>query len=111
MKVRIIKSTVAVLAGFALAAGIGIQAAQEYVVAQQGRAFSKSELKIKAGDIVSFPNQDDFFHNVYSLSPTKVFDLGSYKKGETRKVVFEQKGTVEVRCAIHPNMKMKIVVE
>jgi len=60
---------------------------------------------------VSFPNQDPFFHNVFSLSPAKTFDLGSYPSGETRKVTFDKSGTVDVECAIHPHMHMSITVE
>lgn len=90
------------LAGQALAA--------EHEVAQKNKQFTVSDLTVKVGDTVSFPNQDPFFHNVFSLSPAKTFDLGSYKKGETKKVVFEQAGKVDVECAIHPSMRMTINV-
>jgi plastocyanin len=85
-------------------------AAAEFEVAQKNKAFTVKTLKIKKGDTVSFPNQDPFFHNVFSLSPTKTFDLGSYAKGETKKIVFDKAGKVEVECAIHPNMQMIIEV-
>lgn len=85
--------------------------AAEYEVAQRNKAFTVKSLKIKKGDTVSFPNQDPFFHNVFSLSATKSFDLGSYPKGETKKIVFDKAGKVDVECAIHPNMQMTIEVE
>ena len=85
--------------------------AAEKEVSQQNKTFSTKEMKIKKGDTVSFPNHDPFFHNVFSLSPTKTFDLGSYPSGETRKVTFDKPGTVEVECAIHPHMHMTITVE
>lgn len=85
--------------------------ADEFEVAQKNKQFTVKELKIKAGDTVSFPNQDPFFHNVFSLSPTQTFDLGSYPKGETKKVTFDKPGQVDVECAIHPNMQMTITVE
>jgi plastocyanin len=85
--------------------------AEEFEVAQKNKAFTVSELNIKAGDTVSFPNQDPFFHNVFSLSEVKSFDLGSYKKGETKKIVFDKPGVIEVECAIHPKMQMKINVK
>ncbi|MDV6235958.1 methylamine utilization protein [Leptospira ellisii] len=88
----------------------GLSAA-EYEVGQKNKAFTVESLKIKAGDIVSFPNYDSFFHNVYSLSPVKIFDLGSYPKGQTQKVKFEKPGKVTVQCAIHPDMKMTIDVQ
>ena len=84
---------------------------KEHVINQKNKQFSSDDLTIKVGDTVNFVNDDEFFHNVYSLSETKVFDLGSYPKGEGRKVKFDQPGEVMVECAIHDNMKMKIKVE
>jgi len=84
---------------------------QEHEVAQKNKSFTKKQLQINVGDVVSFPNQDPFFHNVFSLSETKTFDLGSYKKGETKKITFNDPGTVEVECAIHPKMRMVIEVK
>lgn len=85
--------------------------AGEHEVGQKNKAFTVDALKIKAGDTVSFPNFDSYYHNVYSLSPVKIFDLGSYSKGQTQKVKFEKTGKVTVQCAIHPEMKMTIDVQ
>ena len=85
--------------------------AAEFEVGQMNKAFTVKTLKIKVGDTVSFPNQDPFFHIVFSLSPIKTFDLGSYPKGETKKLTFDKPGKVEVECAIHPNMQMIIEVQ
>ena len=85
--------------------------AAEYEVGQKNKQFTVKHLKIKVGDTVSFPNYDPFFHNVYSLSPAKTFDLGSYPQGESKSVTFDKPGTVEVNCAIHPDMRMTIGVE
>jgi len=85
--------------------------AKEYEVGQKNRAFTVKELTIKVGDTVSFPNQDPFYHNVFSLSETSTFDLGSYKQGNTKTIVFTDEGTIEVECAIHPKMQMKIHVK
>jgi len=86
-------------------------ASAEYEVAQKNKAFSVKTLQIKVGDVVSFPNQDPFFHNVFSLSPDKTFDLGSYKKGNTKKITFDKPGKIQVECAIHPKMQMTIDVQ
>lgn len=95
-----------------LLGSIGVLAmTSEYTVWQKQKNFSQTELKIKVGDTISFPNGDPFFHNLYSLSSTKIFDLGSYKQGETRRVTFDKPGIVEVRCAIHPSMKLKVEVQ
>ena len=84
---------------------------REIVVTQKDKQFLPTELKVRVGDSVSFRNDDPFFHNVFSFSETRVFDLGSYPQGESRKVVFDKPGEVEVECAIHENMKLKITVE
>ncbi|MBB6520340.1 plastocyanin/azurin family copper-binding protein [Pseudoteredinibacter isoporae] len=83
----------------------------EHEVGQKNKAFSQKTLKVKVGDVVHFTNQDPFFHNVYSMSETTAFDLGSYAKGSSKSVKFEKQGEVVVQCAIHPFMKMKIKVE
>lgn len=85
--------------------------AETHTVGQKNKAFTQSELTIKKGDTVNFVNNDSFFHNVFSLSDTQMFDLGSYPQGESREVVFETEGTVEVECAIHPEMSMEIHVK
>lgn len=84
--------------------------ATEYEIKQGNKKFSTEHLKIKVGDTVSFFNGDIFFHNIYSLSEVKTFDLGSYAQGQTRKVTFDQPGTVNIECAIHPYMKMTVEV-
>jgi len=85
--------------------------ADEYEVGQKNRAFTVKELTIKVGDTVSFPNLDPFYHNVFSLSEASTFDLGSYKQGNSKTVVFKDEGIIEVECAIHPKMQMKIHVK
>lgn len=83
----------------------------EHVVDQKDKAFTKKSMKIKVGDSVDFRNSDPFFHNVFSLSDVKSFDLGSYPQGESKRVVFDKPGKVEVECSIHPQMQMVIEVE
>ena len=89
---------------------VGAHAA-EVEVGQKNKEFTQSSVTINVGDSVKFTNNDDFFHNVFSLSDAKFFDLGSYPKGESKSVTFDQAGTVEVECAIHPNMKMVVEVQ
>jgi plastocyanin len=85
--------------------------AAEFEVGQVNKAFTKSSLTIKVGDKVKFINGDDIFHNVFSLSDAKMFDLGSFPKGDSRTVAFEEAGTIQVECAIHPDMQMTIEVK
>ncbi|MFK7816906.1 MAG: plastocyanin/azurin family copper-binding protein [Gammaproteobacteria bacterium] len=84
---------------------------EEHVVDQIDKEFSETEITIKVGDEVHFKNEDRFFHNVFSLSDIKTFDLGSYPKGEQRSVKFDAAGEVKIECAIHPDMQMTIKVE
>ena len=89
------------------AAGQATPAAE---VQQMNRRFVPDIVVVPVGSIVSFPNMDPIFHNVYSLSKAKAFDLGSYDKGETRRVAFQKPGVVEVYCHFHPNMAATIIV-
>lgn len=104
----------ALLAAGTLVFLLGVHAsaiAAEQVVAQKGKAFSVKKLKVKVGDSVKFVNEDPFSHNVFSLSATKSFDLGTYPQGGSKTVTFEKAGTVEVECAVHPDMTLLIEVE
>ena len=79
-------------------------------VQQVDRRFSPDLVVVTAGSTVSFPNMDPIFHNIYSLSKAKTFDLGTYDKGETRRVMFPKAGIVDVYCHLHPNMAATVVV-
>ena len=79
-------------------------------IAQQNRRFVPDTLWIPAGSTVSFPNLDPIFHNVFSLSKPKEFDLGNFAKDHTRTVVFQKPGIVYVNCHLHPNMSATIVI-
>ena len=103
-----IKVTLA--AALAFAPLMSLQAAEHKVI-QKDRAFDQPHLEIKVGDTIHFENQDDFFHNVYSLSDANFFDLKSYPKGESRANTFNSPGVVTVECAIHPDMKMVVEVK
>ncbi len=79
-------------------------------IQQLDRRFMPDMVVVPVGSTVSFPNMDPIFHNIYSLSKPKSFDLGSYDKGETRKVTFPKPGIVEIYCHLHPNMAATVVV-
>ena len=79
-------------------------------MAQDHRRFVPDLLVIAAGSMVSFPNLDPIFHNVFSLSRPKNFDLGNYPQGQTRKVAFNTPGIVFVNCHLHANMAASIVI-
>ncbi len=79
-------------------------------IRQADRRFIPDMVVVPVGSTVSFPNMDPIFHNIYSLSKAKSFDLGSYDKGKTRTVTFSKPGIVEVYCHLHPNMAATVVV-
>jgi plastocyanin len=77
---------------------------------QINRRFEPDTVVIPSGSSVMFPNMDPIFHNVFSLSKPKSFDLGNYPKGDSRTVVFLKPGIVYVNCRLHPNMAGVVVV-
>ena len=79
-------------------------------IEQRDRRFVPDLVVVPAGSAVSFPNFDPIFHNVFSLSKAKSFDLGNYPKGQTRLVTFAAPGIVAVYCHLHSNMAATIVV-
>ena len=79
-------------------------------IEQRDRRFVPELVVIPAGSVVSFPNFDPIFHNVFSLSKAKSFDLGNYPQGQSRVVTFPAPGVVAVYCHLHSNMAATIVV-
>ncbi len=80
-------------------------------VLQQGMQFRPAVLPIQVGTPVAFPNGDDFYHNVFSYSKTKRFDLGRYRKTDRPPVeVFDKPGVVKLYCEIHGHMRGVILV-
>ncbi|MET0554416.1 MAG: carboxypeptidase regulatory-like domain-containing protein [Vicinamibacteria bacterium] len=80
------------------------------VLDQRNQTFVPHVLAIQAGTNVDFPNNDQTYHNVFSLSRAKRFDLGRYPKNQVRTVRFERPGVVRVFCDIHSHMSAFILV-
>jgi len=76
---------------------------------QRDKAFHPSLLVIPAGGQVEFPNQDPFFHNVFSLFDGKRFDLGLYESGTTQFVKFDKPGISFIFCNIHAQMSAVVI--
>ena len=77
---------------------------------QRNEAFVPYVLAVSVGTVVDFPNHDRTYHNVFSLSKTKRFDLGRYPQGESKTVRFDRPGVVRVFCDIHSHMSAFILV-
>jgi plastocyanin len=74
------------------------------------RAFVPRVLSIAAGDTVVLPNFDPVYHDVFSLSPIKNFELGRYPGGQSKRVVFDRPGLVNLYCGIHSTMAAFVLV-
>jgi hemoglobin len=83
---------------------------KQRLVEQREKQFLPRVLAVPPGSTVAFPNFDGIFHNVFSLSPTKRFDVGLYKDGDTRELKFEKPGVVRLACNIHAQMAAYILV-
>jgi len=81
------------------------------IVEQRDMKFTPYVLPIVVGTTVEFPNNDKSWHNVFSKSDTKPFDLGLYAPGKSRSQVFDKPGVVRVLCNAHPSMEAFILVK
>ena len=80
------------------------------VLDQRNQSFAPYLLALAVGTTVDFPNSDRTYHNVFSLSKARRFDLGRYPRGESRSVRFDEPGVVRVFCEIHSSMNAFILV-
>jgi plastocyanin len=85
--------------------------AAEHVVSQKNKSFSVNALSVKVGERVVFTNDDAFAHNVFSSSAGFIFNLKVQAPGASMPISFDQPGTVDVRCAFHPTMKLSVTVK
>ena len=79
-------------------------------VVQRNRTIIPHVTAVRVGTSIDFPNQDDVFHNLFSLSATERFNLGRYPPGESRSQLFDRAGLVRLFCDIHSEMGAVIVV-
>jgi plastocyanin len=78
---------------------------------QLGMQFRPALLPIRVGTKIAFPNGDDFYHNVFSYSKPKRFDLGRYRKEDLPPIeTFDKPGVVKLYCDIHQHMRGVILV-
>lgn len=80
------------------------------VIRQHGERFLPHVLPVVQGTTVAFPNDDRLYHNVFSLSSAKTFDLGRFPRGHSRAVTFDRAGVVQVFCHIHSDMSAVVLV-
>ena len=76
---------------------------------QKDKRFSPHVIAVRVGTEIEFPNQDPYFHDVFSIYRGKPFDLGLYESGMSRKVKFSQPGVSYIFCNIHPEMSAAVI--
>jgi hypothetical protein len=81
----------------------------KFTLLQKNKTFIPHLLVVPVGSSVAFPNEDPFFHNVFSLFDGKRFDLGLYEAGSTRSVVFSRQGVSYIFCNIHSGMSAVVI--
>ncbi len=79
-------------------------------IEQKNKKFIPNHMVVTNGTNIAFPNLDRVFHNVFSLSPGNAFDLGLYRKGESRSIKLKKPGAVEIYCNVHERMQANILV-
>ena len=80
------------------------------VVIQKDATFKPHVIPVLQGTTVEWPNKDEIYHNVFSISDPKPFDLGFYKHNEVKRVTFDKPGRVDVFCSIHKRMSCIVLV-
>ena len=80
-----------------------------YTLLQKNRTFIPHLQVVPVGSVVQFPNDDPFFHNVFSLFDGKRFDLGLYEAGSSKSVTFSREGVSYIFCNIHSEMSAVII--
>ena len=84
--------------------------AAEHVVLQKNKLFSVAEITIKPGDTIVFKNDDEVAHNVFSAAKDFPFNLKMQSPGTSSSISFEREGKFEIRCVMHPGMKLMVEV-
>jgi hypothetical protein len=79
-------------------------------LSQKDAWFTPEVMAVLVGTTVDFPNLDNQYHNIFSYSKPKRFDLGRYPTGESRSVTFDQPGMVKIYCEIHAHMHAFVLV-
>jgi plastocyanin len=82
----------------------------EDALTNKDRSFIPPLTVVPVGSTIRFPNQDPFFHSVYSNSPQDPFDIGFYDTGPGKVVPFPNPGVIDVHCHIHASMHATIIV-
>lgn len=81
-----------------------------YLIYTHNKKFEPESLVIPLGSTISFPNQDEILHNVFSVTPKSSFDLGVYGEGKSAEYTFNKSGLVLINCNVHHAMQANVLV-
>lgn len=96
---------------FLLLPATAFAADEAHTIVQKGRAFRPAEVSINRGESLTFTNNDDFIHQIYVDGSGFSFDTDEKNPGQNITETFTASGTFEVRCHIHPKMKLVVHVK
>jgi plastocyanin len=91
-------------------AAAGSPRASQVEIITKDKVLIPPVVAVAPGSTVAFPNHDPFNHNVFSLSPEAVFDLGLYGRGESRSMIFSKPGAIRIYCNVHAQMWAVVIV-
>ena len=96
------------LVALVILAPVAAFADDAHTIVQQGRAFRPAEVTINRGESLTFTNNDEFIHQIFVAG---LFDSDERAPGQNLSESFPEAGTFEVRCHIHPKMKLIVHVK
>lgn len=102
------KTSLLLAAGIIAAALPALALATDVTVSQSDKQFDTAAIDVRVGDRIAFRNDDKVSHNVHSSTTRHRFNLGLQKPGEAAVLEVTDAGSFEVRCAIHPKMKLTV---
>jgi len=89
----------------------GAAGAAELVVSQKKKRFDPKLLNAELGDTLVLVNDDRYAHNLFSETPGFEFNVRKQMPGDTHRMALDKSGKFEIRCVIHPRMRMTVIVE
>jgi len=85
--------------------------AADRAISQKGRLFTPGTIRVKTGESLVFKNDDEVTHHIYSSTAGHEFTIETMEPGQSVPHAFSKPGRVDVRCGLHPGMRLMVTVE
>lgn len=105
------RSTLTIAGFLVVVSATTVTHAAQRVVGQKGKLFNPGAMTVKAGEAVLFQNDDTVTHHVYSSTKGQEFSIDTLLVGKSGSHTFPTKGRVDVRCGLHPGMRLVVTVQ